>query len=100
GIYSTGPPTCGFHYENLQGQVDALPLREAVVDWDGPVTIEGYTVAYQAGKPKLGYAACLLDDGRRTWGTVEDHAILDAMICQEFCGRRGQLNGAGKLSIK
>ncbi len=99
GIYSAEPPKNGFHYENLQEQVDALPLREAVVNWDGPVTIEGYTVAYQDSEPHMGYAACLIDDGRRTWGTAEDPSVLAVMTCEEFCGRRGRLNGFGKLSV-
>jgi acetyl-CoA C-acetyltransferase len=99
GIYSTEPPDDGFRYENLQEQVDAFPVREAVVDWEGPVTIEAYTVAYEAGTASIGYAACLLDDGRRTWGLVEDPVILDAMTCEEFCSRRGHLDGKGKLSL-
>ena len=99
GIYSTELPTNGFRYENLQDQVDAFPLREAVIDWEGPVTIEAYTVSYEAGEPSIGYAACLLDDGRRTWGMVGDPIILDAMTREEFCGRRGHLDGNGKLSL-
>ena len=89
----------GFRYEDLQEQVDAFPLREAVVDWEGPIAIEAYTVAYRAGNPRIGYGACLTDDGRRTWGTVEDPAILDAMTREEFCGRRGRLDGNGRLSV-
>ncbi|MFP8881879.1 MAG: acetyl-CoA acetyltransferase [Myxococcota bacterium] len=99
GVYSCVPPTEGFRYENLQDQVDALPLREALIDWEGPVTIEAYTVAHRAGKPHIGHAACLTDDGRRTWGTVEDPAILVEMTREEFCGRRGSLDGTGKLSL-
>ena len=98
-IYSTAPPTDGFRYENLQEQVDAFPLREAVVDWEGPVTVEAYTVAYEVGEASIGYTACLLDDGRRTWGMVGDPVVLDAMTCEEFCGRRGHLDGDGKLSL-
>ena len=98
-VYSTESPKDGFRYENLQDQVDALPLREAVVDWEGPVTVEAYTVAYRAGKARIGYAACLTGEGRRTWGTVEDPAVLDAMTRQEFCGRPGRVDGGGKLSV-
>ena len=43
--------------------------------------------------------ACLTDDGRRTWGTVEEPAVLHAMMREEFCGRRGRVDGAGKLSV-
>jgi acetyl-CoA C-acetyltransferase len=98
-IYSTEPPKDGFQYDNPQEQVDALPLREALVDWEGPVTIEAYTVAHKSGEPRIGHAACLTDDGRRTWGTVEDPAVLDLMMHEEFCGRRGRLDGHGNLSL-
>jgi acetyl-CoA C-acetyltransferase len=99
GVYSSELPKDGFRYENLQEQVDALPLRESLVDWEGPVAVEAYTVAYKAGEPRMGFAACLTDDGRRTWGTVEDLAVLDAMTREEFCGRRGRLDGNGKLTV-
>jgi len=98
GIYSTECPEDGFRYENLQEQVDALPLREAVVDFEGPVRVEAYTVAYKAGQPRIGHAACLTDEGRRSWGTVDDPATLEAMTREEFCGRRGHLDGQGRLS--
>ena len=98
-IYSTDPPQDGLRYDNLQGQVDAFALREAVVDWRGPVTIEAYTVAHQGGVPRIAHAACLTDDGRRTWGTADDTAVLEAMMREEFCGRRGDLDAAGRLRV-
>jgi acetyl-CoA C-acetyltransferase len=99
GIYSAEPPADGFRYENLQQQIDALPLREAVVEWEGPVTIEAYTVAHQKGTPRIAHAACLTDDSRRTWGTTSDPAVMDAMMREEFCGRRGHLDGHGALRV-
>jgi acetyl-CoA C-acetyltransferase len=99
GIYSTAPPMAAFRYENLQQRVDDFPLREALVDWDGPITIEAYTVAHQAGTPRTAHAACLTDDGRRTWGKLDDRAVLDAMMREEFCGRRGRLDGHGHLRL-
>jgi acetyl-CoA C-acetyltransferase len=99
GIYSAEPPAAGFRYENLQERVDAFPLREALVDWNGPVTLEAYTVAHQKGAPRLAHVACLTDDGRRTWGTVADAAVMAAMAREEFCGRRGRLDGHGGLRL-
>ena len=99
GIYSTEPPKDGFRYENLQERLDAIPLRKALVDWEGPVTIEAYTVAHRKGEPRIGYAACLTDDGARTWATIQDADLLQAMMRQEFCGRRGRVDGHGQLSL-
>jgi acetyl-CoA C-acetyltransferase len=68
GIYGAEPPEHGFRYESPQKQLDALPLREALIDWEGPVTLEAYTVAHQKGEPRIAHVACLTDDGRRSWG--------------------------------
>jgi acetyl-CoA C-acetyltransferase len=99
GVYRAEPPAAGFRSENLQAQVDRFPLREALVDFEGPVTLEAYTVAHRAGEPHIAHVACLTDDGRRTWGTLEDAAVLGAMMREEFCGRRGVLDGRGRLRV-
>jgi hypothetical protein len=69
------------------------------VDWSGAVSFEAYTVAHQAGEPRIAYAACLTDDGRRSWGTVQDPSVLDSMTREEFCGRAGKLDGEGGLTV-
>jgi len=98
-IYSTEPPREGFRDGNPQQEVDALPRREARVDWEGPVTLEAYTVAHRKGEPHRAHVACLTDAGRRTWGSVEDPAVLAAMMREEHCGRRGRLDGRGGLRM-
>ena len=99
GVYSTNPPEDGFRFENLQEQVDALPLREVVADFEGPVTIESYTVMFKGPEPDKGFAACLTEDGVRTWALVRDPAVLLAMTREEFCGREARLEGAGSLAF-
>jgi acetyl-CoA C-acetyltransferase len=99
GIYATDPPRDGFRYENVQSQVDAFPSKQAVLDWEGPVTIEAYTVAHAKGAPLRALAACLTDDGRRTWGVADDPALMAAMMREEFCSRRGRIDGHGNLAI-
>jgi acetyl-CoA C-acetyltransferase len=99
GVYSCAPPEHGFRSENLQEEVDALPLREAQVDWKGAVTLEAYTVAHHQGAPRVAHVACLTDDGRRTWATTADPGVLQAMLREEFCGRRGRIDGRGGLAI-
>ena len=98
-IYSAEPPKDGFRYENLQQQVDAFPLREARIDWDGPVTIEAYTVAHQKGQPRIAHLACLTDDGARSWATIAEPALLEQMMRAEYCGQRGRIDGHGQLTL-
>jgi acetyl-CoA C-acetyltransferase len=99
GVYSAAPPEHGFRYESPQREVDAFPLREALVDFEGPVTIEAYTVAHSQGAPRLAHASCLTDDGRRTWATLSDPELMAAMMREEFCGRRGTVDGRGGLRV-
>jgi hypothetical protein len=70
-----------------------------VVAWEARVGVEGYTVAYRNGAPRIAYVACLTDDGRRTWGTIEDPSVMDAMTREELCGRSGHLDGHGRLNV-
>jgi acetyl-CoA C-acetyltransferase len=98
-LYSSEPPKEGFQYDNLQKQVDEFPLREALVDWDGPVRIESYTVAHHRGEPQRAIATCLTEDGKRTWATLDDRDTMDAMKRDEFCGRAARVDGRGNLSV-
>ncbi len=63
------------------------------------MTLEAYTVAHQSGAPRLAHAACLTDDGRRSWATLNDPDLMRAMMREEFCGRRGRIDGHGSLSV-
>ena len=99
-IYSTDAPDQPFAWANLQDEVDAMPRREVEIDHDGAVTVESYVVMYDAdAAPTQAHAACLLDDGRRTWANVTDADTVDAMTKAEFCGRAGRVNGEGELSV-
>lgn len=95
GVYSTDPPAAGFQHADCQAEVDALPRREAVIDHDGPATIESYTVRFDIEGPGTGYAALLLEDGRRTWATTDDRDLARAMTEQEFCGQPAKIDGHG-----
>jgi acetyl-CoA C-acetyltransferase len=99
GVYGAEPPAQGFRHANLQPELDALPLREALIDWQGPVTLEAYTVAHRQGAPRLAHVACLTDAGCRTWATLDDPDVLEAMMREEFCGRRGRVDGRGRLAL-
>lgn len=100
GVYSTEPPAEGFRHESCQAAVDALPRREAVVDHEGDVTLESYTVMFEGGEPEIAHAACLLPDGRRTWANSLDRTLATAMTREEFCGRPARIDGHGTFTMR
>ena len=99
GMYSGSAPPQPFQCEAPQERVDALPTREAVPTFDGPVEIESYTVMYGSEGPVSGLAACLLDDGRRAWGNTREPEVLQSMVSEEFCGLPARLREAGTIEF-
>ena len=99
GVYSAAPPREPFRYEVPQDRVDAMPTREAVPAFDGPVNIESYTVMFGSSGPTEALAACLLEDGRRAWGNTRDPDLMHAMVSEEFCGRAARLQDAGTIEV-
>jgi acetyl-CoA C-acetyltransferase len=87
GVYSTVPPADGFQWTSPQEAVDALPRRELVEHYEGPATIETYTVMHDRdGQPENAPAACLTADGRRLWVTSTDDATMDALLGDRLIG--------------
>jgi acetyl-CoA C-acetyltransferase len=101
GLYSTSPPAASAYSQaHPQAEIDRLPRRQYVGEHDGPVTVETYTVMHERdGTPVLGIVACLLPDGRRAWGNVNETGLLKAMAQEEFCGRPARLHPGGALTI-
>ena len=99
GIYSAAAPDKDFSHADLQKEVDATPSRESLVDFDGEVVVESYTVMYGGDGPAMAHAACLTGDGKRTWANTNDLDVMRAMAEEEFCGRRGQIDGKGNLTV-
>ena len=99
GIYCAEPPEKDYQHADLQAEVDATPSRQWLVDYDGEVVIESYTVMYGPDGAMTGHIACLTAEGKRTWANTEDQELAGEMTQSEFCGRRARINGAGVLSI-
>jgi acetyl-CoA C-acetyltransferase len=99
GVYSTEAPEKDFRHQNVQEEVDQCPTREWLVDFNGEVTIETYTVMFGAAGPVVAHAACLTEDGKRTWANTDDPEVMSAMTREEFCGRAAVIDGAGKLTL-
>ena len=99
GVYSTEAPESGYKHENLQAEVDTCPTREWLVDYDGDVIIESYTVMFSGDEPAVGHFACLTPEGKRTWANSSDRAMLQDMQVSEYCGRAAHIDGAGNLTL-
>lgn len=102
GVYSTTPPAAGFRHGYPQDQIDAMPRRELAepADAAGAATIEAYTVMHtREGAPETAIAACLLDDGRRAWGTSTQTEIASAMCEGEWVSRAVVLDDEGLLHV-
>jgi acetyl-CoA C-acetyltransferase len=102
GVYSSDPPADGFRHESPQDAIDALPRRELASGQDaaGAVSIEAYTVMHDRdGLPERTIATCLLDDGRRAWGTSVEPDVHAAIAEGEWVGRRATLTVDGSLDL-
>jgi len=100
GVYSTEPPPNGFRHDRPQDQVDVLPRRDPVGDYEGAATIDSYTVMHERdGEPAIGLVACLLPDGRRTWANTNEPGLMKAMTLEEFVGRTAALKEGGQVEV-
>ncbi|MCU1462406.1 MAG: acetyl-CoA acetyltransferase [Acidimicrobiales bacterium] len=98
GLYATEPPLQPFRATSVQAAVDALPRRDVVTEWVGPVTVDAYTVMHERdGSPAVGLVMARLDDGRRACGTVHDAGAMRAMCAEEFVGRAATMAHDGEL---
>ncbi len=92
GIYSATPPSKPFQHQDVQAEVDEIPLKDALEVHDGDAVVESYTVMYTGEAETIGFVSALTDDGRRTLATTEDADTLRAMVSEEFCGRPVKLS--------
>ena len=51
------------------------------------------------GAPETAFAACLLADGRRAWGTSEAAEVTAAMCDGEWVGRSVELDASGDIRL-
>ncbi len=95
GIWSAEPPAEGFHYVNVQDEVDRLPQRRPATDDTDGVEIETYTVVHsKAGPANFAIASYLTEDGCRGWGQIHDKATLASLEVEEGCGRKATVEPA------
>ena len=99
GIYGSEPPDRDFSVENVQAEIDALPSRECLSEFEGDATIESYTVMFNGDEPAIGHVACRTANDDRTWVNTADPDIMNAMLVEEFCRRPVRVKGPDELTI-
>jgi acetyl-CoA C-acetyltransferase len=87
GVYSTTPPVGGFRSERPQQEIDRTPARNAVVDHHGDATVETWTVMHGRDTSReRAHAACLTEDGSRTWAVTTDEETMERMESEDLVG--------------
>jgi acetyl-CoA C-acetyltransferase len=101
GVYAAQPPESGcFQHEELQAEVDALPTREVDPDYEGPVTVEAYTVMHDRdGAPESAPVAAITPAGQRVWGSCRDADAFAVMLTEEVVGRSAQRAADGGITL-
>ena len=65
----------------------------------GDAVIEGYTVMHdREGAAETAIAACLLADGRRTWGFGRDRGVAALLTEGEWVGQKVQIGPEAELT--
>ena len=84
-LFSATPNPRGFRTAVAAAVPD--PARPLAAEVDGPARVETYTVLHERdGSAQRGVAACLLDNGSRTWAVTTEPDVLAGMESDEFCG--------------
>lgn len=100
GLYSTAPPGSGFRWENVQSEVDAATSpRQLADDYEGPATVESYTVMHERdGSMASAIVAVLIPEGSRAWAGSTDSDVMKAMTTDDLVGRAATVR-AGVLLV-
>lgn len=99
GTYGSEPLERPFVTDDVQEEISALPSRACLASYDGPATIESYTVMYDGFSPAIGHVACRTPGDERTWVNTQDTELVQAMTEEEFCNRSVHINNGTELQI-
>jgi acetyl-CoA C-acetyltransferase len=101
GLWSTEPPGDGFRDVDVaQPVLDATPTVPVVDDYEGPASVVGYTVVYDAGSPARSVAIVRTPSGAHAVATSSDAAAATAMTEGEWCGRPVLVTGDSTLRLE
>jgi acetyl-CoA C-acetyltransferase len=99
GLYSTEPPPQPFRHADVQDEVDRFPSREVAPGYEGPATLESYTVMHGHEGPEVALLAALTPDGRRILGRNRDQSTMAGLMRDEPIGRPAQAGADGVIEL-
>jgi acetyl-CoA C-acetyltransferase len=98
GLYATEPPAEGFRWEDVQAEVDKVPSTQSVSEWEGPVTLESWTVMHdREGAPEAAFASVRTADDARTWALSRDADVIATLLTDDPAGAKATLDLEGTL---
>lgn len=100
GVYGTEPPPAGFRWQDVQSAVDAEGTRPAVLDWEGPGSIESWTVPFDRdGQPEKVFLAVRTGDGARTLALIDDRETAAAAVTDDIAGLSVRVRADGTAAL-
>jgi acetyl-CoA C-acetyltransferase len=95
-VWSARPPERPFVCHHVQGEVDALPRREAAGLVDAGGILEASSVSYERdGTPSFAIVTAILDDGTRAIANSRDADSLQALVGRGLAGERVKITNDG-----
>ncbi len=92
--------TESFSYASAQQAIDAHPRRAVDATYDGPVTVEAWTVLHgRGGVPERAVFACRTPDAARTWAVIDDPATAAGLTGVELAGAAVHRSAAGVATL-
>jgi acetyl-CoA C-acetyltransferase len=80
GVYSTEPPAAGFRTATPQAAIDDEPVVDVLESYEGPATIETWTVMHERdGSVGRAHAVVRVPSGERAWAVSSDADLATAL---------------------
>jgi acetyl-CoA C-acetyltransferase len=100
GVYSTEPPA-EFRWEDVQSGVDAEPIRDCLVGWEGVGTVEAWTTPFdREGQPEKAFLAVSTPDGSRTLAVITNSAAAQASVREDIGGAKVAVSPDGSAVLQ
>lgn len=93
-------PNGSFSYDSAQAAIDTHPRRTVDASYEGPATVEAWTVLHgRGGVPERAVLACRTPDDARTWAVVDDPQIAAGLTAVELAGSTLHRGGDGRATL-